>query len=500
MTNARTAKVHMEKAAGYTVAAIALAFVGFLLFFSAWWYARTYGRIGFDSVMFTLTGNLNGVNIEHLLGYLAGGALPAFLSTSATGLALHLLRKKWLPARRAVIALSVAACLGMTVHAAWNVGLLEYVAQSIQTSTVYEDHYADPRQVEIAFPQEKRNLIYIYLESMETSYLSQDQGGGMEENLIPSLYALAEENVNFSHNTDVGGFRDVTGTTWTMGALVAQSGGIPLKVSGGEDKEVLLPGLTTLSDILHENGYRQAFMVGSDADFGGRKSYFLAHGVDAVYDLYTAWEDGAVEQGYDNQFWGLEDSLLYEYAKTKLTELAAGEAPFAFTMLTVDTHSPSGYLCEDCGSDHAEGYANVIACADRQIAAFLAWLQEQPFYENTTVVIVGDHSSMNNGFFTRNAGSDYQRHIYNCFLNAAAEPLETENRQFTSMDLLPTTLAALGCTIEGNRLGLGTNLFSGEQTLMEQYGYEALCAELNKQSDYYERFLEDLPTVVKEIS
>ena len=51
------------------------------------------------------------------------------------------------------------------------------------------------------------------------------------------------------------------------------------------------------------------------------------------------------------------------------------------------------------------------------------------------------------------------------------------------MDAFPTTLAAIGVEIEGNRLGLGTNLFSSEQTLTERFGIEKEEKELNKQSE-----------------
>ena len=53
------------------------------------------------------------------------------------------------------------------------------------------------------------------------------------------------------------------------------------------------------------------------------------------------------------------------------------------------------------------------------------------------------------------------------------------------MDMFPTTLAAMGCTIEGERLGLGTNLFSTMPTLMEKMGYTKFCTELSKKSQYY---------------
>ena len=116
----------------------------------------------------------------------------------------------------------------------------------------------------------------------------------------------------------------------------------------------------------------------------------------------------------------------------------------------------------------------------------MEWIQAQPFYENTTVIIVGDHESMDNGYFERTVEEDYQRMSYNCFINPAAKAMRKTGRQWAAIDLFPTTLASIGCTIEGNRLGLGTNLFSGQVTLCEKYGFEVLNDELGKSSDYYE--------------
>ena len=53
------------------------------------------------------------------------------------------------------------------------------------------------------------------------------------------------------------------------------------------------------------------------------------------------------------------------------------------------------------------------------------------------------------------------------------------------MDLYPTTLAALGANIEENKLGLVTNLFSSEKTLIEKYGVEYVNNELMKVSRFY---------------
>ena len=84
---------------------------------------------------------------------------------------------------------------------------------------------------------------------------------------------------------------------------------------------------------------------------------------------------------------------------------------------------------------------------------------------------------------------DTTRLAYNAFINAAAEPVQEKNRLFTTLDFFPTTLAAMGVSIEGERLALGVNLFSDAPTLCEIYGYEELFAELNKRSNFYDEHI-----------
>ena len=132
-------------------------------------------------------------------------------------------------------------------------------------STIYEEYYIKPDQSNITFPKEKRNLIYIYLESMETAFFSKELGGGNKNHIIPELYDLANNNINFSNNSGVGGFYSAGGVSNTISSLVAQNAGVPLKSPINEtvneygSKHDFLPGLTTLSDILNKNGYYQTF-------------------------------------------------------------------------------------------------------------------------------------------------------------------------------------------------------------------------------------------------
>ena len=480
--------------------AVAL-FVGYLCFFSGRWYVSSFGRLGFDSVLYTLTSEVSGVQSGQITGFLLRGFLPAVLVTALT---VWLLAKQPLifkkgkyesgrPSRKSAYWCAALLSLGLTVFAAFDVELVQYVLHQNTAGHLYEAEYKDPDTVKITAPEQKRNLIYIMLESMETSYLSKELGGAMEENLIPELYTLAEENLCFSNSAaKVGGFYTTKGATWTIGSMVAQTAGIPLKTPTedvnqyGAAGEEFLPGVTTLNNILHDAGYTQMLMVGSDANFGGRRPYFEQHDVTEVLDIYSARAQGIIPNDYF-VWWGMEDLHLFNYARQTVESLAQNAEPFAFTMLTVDTHHVGGYQCELCQpSTSGETYDQSISCSSRQVAKFVDWIQHQDFYENTTVIIVGDHESMDNGYFERMVEDDYQRLLYNCFINAAADSDHTTNRQWAAVDLFPTTLAALGFTIEGDRLGLGTNLFSGRKTLTERWGIDYFSNELAKASTYYE--------------
>lgn len=492
---------------GTVPACIVLFAVGYLFRYTAAWYTETYGSVGFDAILFTLTADLNGVDpglVRSCIKFL-------FLSRRFLVLCfgVFLLLFPW--KSRIMVRLSgkrtfqifpfsrgflliffTALCALMLGDAAEKTSFFTFLSNRQNPSTLYEEAYVDPRETAITFPEKKRNLIYIFAESMETTFLSSENGGALPYNVIPELYDLAQSNINFSSDEGVGGFLSAPGTTWTMGAMVGQTAGISLQQPFASARNVcvredgtMLKGVYTLSDILRENGYQQAIMFGSDASFGDRSSYYSTHGTHLVYDFCSAPGDGIIPEGYDNHFWGMEDKYLFAYAKQKLPELAANGEPFALTLLTVDTHHVGGYVCALCGDAYSEQYENVYSCSSRQISEFLTWLQQQDFYENTTIVLAGDHLSMDEGYMARNVDDGYDRRVYNCFINSAVQTPYAKNRDASTFDMFPTTLAAMGCTIEGDCLGLGTNLFSGKSTLLERMGREAFQNDVSRFSQYY---------------
>ena len=368
--------------------------------------------------------------------------------------------------------------------------MLSFLQTIGDKTTIYEEKYVDPADVAITANGETKNIIYIYMESMETTHASVEAGGMLDTNYIPNLTALALANTNFSQHSDsskLGGFYALAGSSWTIAGILSSTGGIPYAFqvgNNGMDKaNSFAPLLTTFGDVLEEKGYHNYFLCGSDAVFGGRESYFTTHGSYTIYDLYTARADGSIPANYHDGWWGYEDHYLYEIAKEKITEAASKDEPFNFTMLTVDTHPKKGHGCKLCGDEDVT--ENVLPCADTQILNFVNWCKEQSFYEDTVIVIVGDHLRSDNSLVEDIEYHD--RRVYNCIINSDTVPAEgaTLNRSWCTFDLFPTVLAAMNFNIEGNRLGLGVNMYSGEKTLIEEMGFDEFDYEMHCSSDFY---------------
>lgn len=470
-----------------------LAGLFFLVGRSAQWALEEWGGLNLDEILFTLSQPLKGTDSGIIRNYAVYSLLPTAAVLFAAGTASSFLRRKHRknPVPLAVFLAAAVFGTAQTVRFCTRLGVVDYIRSSKERSSYIEDNYTDPNEVVLTFPQKKRNLIYLYLESMEIAFSDRQNGGIFEENYIPNLTEIAEEAQDFGGlaQTELNGASSWKYTTWTMGGMFAATTGLPLKIPleiQGVDtnymstQDSFFPGIRSLGDILEDEGYENDLLIGSDATFGGRRLYFSEHGDYAFHD-YNYYAENGLPKGY-KVFWGFEDEKLFSFAKERLGELAQSGRPFNLTMLTVDTHYPNGYVCRNCDDAYDSQYANVIACSDRQVYAFLRWCMEQDWYEDTAIIVSGDHPTM--ATFCDGAPADYTRKVYTAYFNAAAEPVRDDRREYSTVDNFPTTLAAMGVQIEGDRLGMGTNLFSDLDTLDERDGAEKIEEELSRTSSW----------------
>ncbi len=498
-------RMHNKKSKKWIAPMIILILANALLFFTIW-LMQKYDHVYFDQILYQMksptSGAYNGITTNaafYIIVY--GGLVTAaeiilyrFLSGKlqkffhnwkgyiefCAGRFCKFFVKTALPLSLVLFIVSVTVFLSRFEVAG-------YVKTANTESDFIQQNYVDPNSTKLTFPEKKRNLIYIFLESLESTYANPEAGGNITQNFIPNLTEYAQNNVHFSNTQGIGGAYMYSGTTWTAAAMVAQTSGVVIKVPltaenyGGQN--AYIPGLTSIGEILEKQGYAQTLLVGSDAAFAGRDTYFTEHGNYNIADINSLKKEGRLDKDY-REWWGFEDEKLFAYAKEEILALAAKDQPFNLTMLTVDTHFPDGYVCRLCDQSTDNQYSNVLQCSDRQIKEFISWIQSQPFYENTTIVLVGDHLTMDPKYL-EDIDEGYQRTVYNCIINGAATPVKNQNRQFGTFDMFPTTLAALGVQIDGNRLALGTNLYADAPTLTELYGRDVLDVELQKKSSFY---------------
>lgn len=388
--------------------------------------------------------------------------------------------------------LLASSLLGGKIRNGYDIlGVGEYLESRSRYSTLYENYYVKPDETQIVMPEKKKNLIYIFMESMESTYtdLLVDEDGTAKENVIPNLQKLSEEGESFGKGAQV-----TSSASWTVAGMVAQTSGTPLCLSNAtftqdfEDHARFMPKVQSLGEILEANGYSNTIMMGSKGEYAGRSNYFSQHGDYDIFDLQTARDKGLIPQDY-YEWWGFEDAKLFEYAKDEITRLSQSDQPFKFTMLTADTHFSDGYHCPDCPDTYNEPMKNAIACSDGRVKEFVEWIQQQPFYKDTVIVLAGDHLNMDY-VITRLSENPDDRRTYFTVLNGP-ETDGIQDRKYTTLDIFPTTLAALGAHIEGDRLGLGTNLYSDTPTLSEQLGFESLNEQISSNSRYYDREILD---------
>ncbi len=478
------------------VSVFVLLLLSFIFVFSLIYIKRNFVLIGtnpFARILFHFIVQIDGTNPEIIKGI----ALRCFVLPLCLALVsmffllseLNFIRKIRQNAffrfiERHMMSISAALFLFSFLLFAVQLKVPDYLKEYTSTSSLYEDDYVDPAKVAYEFPETKRNLIYILLESAETSDYSKAEGGALEYDCIPELYRIAEENITFNDNR---GFTVAPGASWTIAAMIAQSSGIPLNIPIGENDFVtsnkFMPGAFSLGEILEQGGYHNQLLIGSEAVFSGRKYYYEMHGNYTIHD-YTYYLENDLFSIDDVEWWGITDRYLFDFAKEDLTELAEKSEPFNLTLLTVDTHHPDGFICKDCPDLYPDQLANTFACSSRKVEEFLNWCKDQDFYDNTTIVIAGDHCSMSSTFDDLMKGED--RRVYFTIVNPCPSVSETEGRDFCTFDLYPTIVSSLGIEFEGNRLGLGTDLFSGEMTLCEKYGREYFFNQVKKHSAYYD--------------
>ncbi len=484
-----------------------LLFIGLLLAFSVKWIYDTYGNITIYSILYLINSPMSGTDSTYIISYIKQSLLPVlaimvliiFLTNNFYRKNIVLIVKK--ASKKMKITLfpfmwlrTVALLIGIItvgVSCTWGyyrTGLNIYIQNTLTVSNFYEEYYVDPATAKLEFPEKKRNLIYLSVESLEKTLESKENDGNKEPNHLPYCTQLQNKYIAVENEKGGQGYI-VEGGGWTMGAMVSQMAGIPLlfvtnSMEFNEDAQ-FLSGAYSIGEILKEQGYYNEYITGADKAFAGAGLFLTQHGDYEILDINAAIEQGYLPEGYHKN-WGYEDAKMFEILKQEITEKYNDGILFNIMASTLDTHSDEAYICELCDPQIEEYHEKTYRCIDKQIGEFVEWFEQQPFFEDTTLVITGDHMSMSPTYFTD--CDNYDRTIYSVFINAQVENKEY-TKTYTTLDMYPSTLAAMGVRIEGDRLGVGTNIFSNTPTYIEIFGKSDFNDRLAQNNTFYKENL-----------
>ena len=438
------------------------ALAGVLASTAGWVYVR-FGAVAPDQVLLNLP--------SHGGEGVGNSSLVAEAAVVCLGLPLAGLVLAWLalrvpgpsprrrPPRRRVAVLPIAAFTVSLTALLTVTGVPQYAAAMLGNGSV-APYYVTP--VVDSAPDRPRNLITIYLKSIENTYRDPALFG---QNLLATL---DEATVGW---TSSEGLRQYPGGGWTMAGLVGTQCGVPLKsrllLPGvnpnefGEQVDSYLPGAVCLGDVLAAHGYTSVFVGGAHARFAGKDTFLSGHGYDEVLGL-SDWEaDG--EDRSDISVWGLSDDRLLARARGVLADLDEGDEPFNLTILTLDTHEPGG-VYPSCATADELAMVTAVRCSMRAVAGFLDHLEDEGYLDDTVVVVMGDHlkATSEGGFFKEELERTRDRTIV--FRVWSPDPVTVTRPTTDQFSVLPTTLELLGFGLPDGRAGLGVS-FVGQHPL-----------------------------------
>lgn len=305
----------------------------------------------------------------------------------------------------------------------------------------------------------KKNIVYIYLESIERTYFDENLFPG----LMPNMEKLEKKALSFTN------IWQPYGAAWTIAGMVASQCGIPLVTSSPHSMngvDQFLPLATCLGDILKQNNYYLSYLAGASLKFQGKGNFYRTHGFDKVRGKNSLSHELSNPDYMSG--WGLYDENLFELLKKEYKILSEKHNPFGLFTLNLDTHHPDGIKSKTCeGIVYKDGknpILNSVHCLDKMVADFIDFIKNTEHADNTLIVINSDHIAH------KNTAWDILEKGERRNLFMVIDPSKKLNKKIpkmgTTLDVAPTILALLGA--ENTDLGFGRNLLSDQKPLIQK--------------------------------
>jgi len=322
---------------------------------------------------------------------------------------------------------------------------------------------------------EGKNLIIIQMESLQNFVLNLSIDG---QEITPVLNRLASEHFyfpNFYQQVGQGNTSDAEFVVNT--SMYIPPRGAATQVYGGKD-------LPSLPKLLQRHGYETATFHTNDVEFWNRDELYAALGFQHIYDKAYFGED-------DFMFFGASDEVLYKETAYALQEMTERHQPFYAHVISMSSHHPFNLPKEKITLKLPERYEKTFVgsyleaqhYSDYALGIFIEELKKLGLWENSLIVIYGDHLGLPMYSLDRN-DEDLLEEIFGrpyTYPDMVNIPLIIISEGITypqayeqlggQVDLLPTLANLLGIPLE-DQIHFGQDLFNHtEYNLLPQRYY-----------------------------
>lgn len=298
-----------------------------------------------------------------------------------------------------VRALGLPAFLGYNATQTYSAHKDRFEASATDLAPVQEyvsSHYAAPNDQYFGIAK-GRNVIYIHLESLQQFIIDYKLNvDGVDYEVTPFLNSLYHSNSTLAFSNifnQVKAGKTSDAETMIETSLFGLNQGSFMVQYGGTNTQQAAPY------ILSQNGgYTSAVFHGNSASFWNRNNTYKQWGYNYFFD--QSYFSKATEE---NSFqYGLNDKIMFADSIQYLEHM---QQPFYAKFITVSNHYPyttsligdeKGFPLANTDDETINGYFATANYLDSSIKSFFDYLKATGLYENSIIILYGDHYGISN--------------------------------------------------------------------------------------------------------
>ncbi|KHD45420.1 LTA synthase family protein [Streptococcus hongkongensis] len=259
------------------------------------------------------------------------------------------------------------------------------------------EHYAAPDSKYFGIAKGK-NVIVIHLESFQQFVIDYKlKSENKEYEVTPFLNSLYHSNStlsfsNFFHQVKAGKTSDAE--TMMENSLFGLNSGSFMVNYGGDNTQFAAPNI-----LAQNGGYSSAVFHGNVGTFWNRNNAYKQWGYNYFFD-----SNYFQKQNKSNSFqYGLNDKYMF---KDSIPYLERMQQPFYTKFITVSNHYPytslkgekkeEGFPLAKTDDETINGYFATANYLDASVKSFFDYLKASGLYDNSIIVLYGDHYGISN--------------------------------------------------------------------------------------------------------